>query len=248
MSKTKKHKKNWETLGKLDPFWAILSDNSKRFNKWELDEFLRTGEIEVKNIMTQIEKNNIFLERGEMLDFGCGLGRLARSFLKYFSQYNGSDISQAMVEQARELNAGLPAKFFVNDDNLEIFADKSFAFIYSGIVLQHLPNREFIKKYILEFRRVLKDDGVLVFQLPSKIPWRFRFQPIRRLYNILKKLSFSEKFLYQKLRLYPIKMNFIKEAEMISFLSEAGFVVKDVQADTYCGPQVESRTYYCLAK
>ena len=175
MSKITEHKKNWEALGELDPFWAVLSDSSKRFNNWDLNEFLSTGESEVENIFSQMQKNNIGLNGGEMLDFGCGVGRLARFWLKHFSKYNGTDISQAMVEKAREINSGLMAEFFVNSDDLKIFSDKKFDFIYSGIVLQHLPDREFIKKYILEFKRVLKDGGVLVFQLPSEIPWRFRF-------------------------------------------------------------------------
>lgn len=248
MSKITEHKKNWEALGELDPFWAVLSDNSKRFNNWDLNEFLNTGKAEVENIFSQMQKNNIALNRGEMLDFGCGVGRLARFWLKHFSKYNGTDISQAMVEKAREINSGLMAEFFVNSDDLKIFSNKKFDFIYSGIVLQHLPDREFIKKYILEFRRVLKDGGTLVFQLPSEIPWRFRFQPVRRLYNVLKGFGFSEKFLYQKIGLYPIKMSYINEEDMRNFLLKAGFKVKDVCADTYCGPQVKSRTYYCVAE
>lgn len=248
MSKIEKHQKNWETLGKLDPLWAVLSDNSKRFNNWNIEDFLKTGEAEVENIFSQMNKLNIGLSRGEMLDFGCGVGRLARHWLKYFDKYNGTDISPAMLEKARELNHNLAVEFFVNGENLAILADNKFDFVYSGIVLQHLPNKEFIKKYLLEFKRILKPNGVLVFQLPSKIPWRFRFQPVRRLYNILKGIGFSDKFLYKKVGLYPIKMTAISEKELKVFLQDAGFVVKKINPDTYCGPSVKSRTYYCIAE
>jgi SAM-dependent methyltransferase len=245
MSQIEQHKKNWEKLGELDPLWAVLSDNSKRFNNWDLEEFLKTGEKEVENIFSELKNLNITPVKNEVLDFGCGVGRLARHFLKYFSKYNGTDISRPMIEKAREINNGLQAEFFINEADLKIFSDNKFDFIYSGIVLQHLPNRELIKKYILEFKRILKNEGILVFQLPSKIPWTFRFQPVRRLYNFLKLIGFSENFLYQKIGLYPIKMSFISEVDMKEFLRDSGFEVLTIKEDTYCGPRVQSRTYYC---
>lgn len=248
MTSINKHKKNWEALGELDPLWAVLSDSAKRFDKWDLAEFLKTGETEVENIFLLMTALGLGLNRGEMLDFGCGVGRLARFWLKYFDKYNGTDISQAMINRAREINNGLAVEFFVNNEDLKIFSDQKFDFIYSGIVLQHLPSRELIKRYLLEFKRVLKPNGVLVFQLPSSIPWRFRLQPVRRLYNLLRGLGFSEKFLYRKIGLYPIKMNFISEKNMKQFLEKIGFVVKKTNPDTYCGPRVASRTYYCVAK
>jgi ubiquinone/menaquinone biosynthesis C-methylase UbiE len=246
MSKIDKHKNDWEALGNIDPLWAILSDNSKRFDKWNRDDFFKTGEAEVKNIMLEIKKLNIDFRTDEMLDFGCGVGRLARHYLKYFHKYNGSDISIAMAQRARDLNKDLNAEFFVNGEDLKIFSDNKFDFVYSGIVLQHLPNREFIKKYILEFKRVLRSGGLLVFQLPSHIFWRFRFQPVRRLYKLLKFFGFSDYFLYKKLGLYPIKMTYIEEVDMKKYLKEIGFQVLGIKKDSYCGPQVESRTYYCL--
>ena len=42
------------------------------------------------------------------------------------------------------------------------FADASFSFIYSNIVLQHVP-RHFAKEYLREFVRLLAPDGILVF-------------------------------------------------------------------------------------
>ncbi|HOZ53467.1 MAG TPA: class I SAM-dependent methyltransferase [bacterium] len=245
MNKIENHKKNWEALGESDPFWAVLSDNSKRFNNWDVDEFIKTGEAEVENVFSQMKSLGIGISRGEILDFGCGVGRLARHWLKYFDKYNGTDISEAMIKKAQDINKGWEVEFFVNNDSLEIFDDNKFDFIYSGIVLQHLPDKDFIKKYILEFKRILKPGGGLVFQLPSKIPWTFRLQPVRRLYNFLSKIGFSEKFLYQQLGLYPIKMSFILENDMRKFLEDNDFKVLSIKGDTYCGPRVESRTYYC---
>jgi SAM-dependent methyltransferase len=242
MSKLKKHKKDWESLGKIDPFWAVLSDNSKRFNNWDLGEFFETGRKEGEHIWGNLENSSLKKER--ILDFGCGLGRLARFWLEHFKEYIGCDISESMISRAKEVNDSR-AKFFLSGDDLSIFPEDHFDFIYSGIVLQHLPNRKFIETYILEFKRVLRPGGALVFQLPSRIPFRYRFQPIRRLYNFLKFFSFSDDFLYNRLKLFPIKMSFIEEGEMRCFLEKEGFKIEKIEPDTYCGPEVESRTYYC---
>ncbi|PKM91847.1 hypothetical protein CVU82_01410 [Candidatus Falkowbacteria bacterium HGW-Falkowbacteria-1] len=245
MEKIESHKQNWEKLGEMDPLWAVLSDNSKRFNNWNLEEFLQTGEVEVENVYSVMRELNVGLNKGEVLDFGCGVGRLARHFLKHFDKYNGCDISKNMLERAKKINQDLSAEFFENGEDLKIFKDQKFDFIYSGIVLQHLPDKEMVKKYILEFYRVLKNDGLLVFQLPSKIPWRFRLQPVRKVYLFLKLLGLSDKFLYKQLGLYPIKMSAIEEEDMKNFLIKVGFKVLTIKDDSYCGPSVESRTYYC---
>ena len=94
--------------------------------------------------------------------------------------------------------------------------------------------------------RILKEGGVLAFQLPTNIPWRFRFQPVRKIYSGLKFLGISDGFLYNQLGLYPMKMNFIPEDIMRGFLEKVGFRIVDVKSDTYCGPSVKSRTYYCV--
>jgi ubiquinone/menaquinone biosynthesis C-methylase UbiE len=45
-------------------------------------------------------------------------------------------------------------------------------FVYSALVLQHLPRVEAIRTFIAEFLRVLKPGGLLAFQLPTRMPPR----------------------------------------------------------------------------
>jgi len=244
MSKIKKHQSEWENLGKIDPLWAVLSDNSKRFNNWNLEEFLETGDKEGSYVWEKIKELNLSIKAEKMLDFGCGVGRLSRFWLKHFDSYTGCDISPSMIKKAKEINS-FKAQFIVSGENLSILNNNHFDFIYSGIVLQHMPNKKTIYKYLLEFNRILKPNGLLVFQLPSKIPWQFKLQPIRKLYKLLKFIGFSDNFLYNKLRLYPIKMTAILDKKLKTFLENNNFEVKKIEADTYCGPRVKSKTYYC---
>src|SRR5205085_604487 len=79
-------------------------------------------------------------------------------------------ISPTMIETAKRLNQYEDVcSYFLNARrDLQMFEGKTFSFIYSNIVLQHIPP-DLIKQYLAEFSRVLKPDGLLVFHLPSRI-------------------------------------------------------------------------------
>lgn len=240
------HRQDWEFLGKSDPLWAVLSDPDKRYGRWNEDEFFATGEREIGRVLAHgrdLERPERF---GRALDFGCGVGRLTRAMAGHFRQCRGLDISAPMVEHARRLNANHPqCRFAVNTrPDLRKLGDDSFDFVYSNIVLQHVPSKPVIRRYIREFVRVLRPGGLLVFQLPSKRSWKVRLNPRRRLYVGLKAIGFAERTLYDRLRLSPITMNALPEREVTELLEHAGGIVLDILEDRQAGPANESRTYY----
>jgi hypothetical protein len=65
-------------------------------------------------------------------------------------------------------------------DHLKQFESGTFDFIYSDIVLQHLPSTTACL-FITEFLRLLKPGGVTVFQIPSerRLPAERSFSPVR---------------------------------------------------------------------
>jgi len=232
-------RRDWEDLGKLDPFWAVLTDSGKN-NTWDLDEFFRTGERDIASLMAQAERLGRPGERKAALDFGCGVGRLTQALAGYFEQCTGVDIAQSMVTKARELSKHPNCTFVVNtQDNLRVFPDSQFDLVSTFIVLQHIGSRAAIKSYIAEFVRVLKPEGLLVFQLPSHVPViRGRSQLRRRAYEALRRLGFREKFLYERLNLVPMRMNFVPESQVRAVLTARGARVLDVQGEPL------ERTYY----
>jgi SAM-dependent methyltransferase len=72
------------------------------------------------------------------------------------------DISLGMVEKASAINQMANCEYITNSGARLPFPEASFSFIYSNIVLQHIPRR-FAKEYLREFVRVLAPGGVLVF-------------------------------------------------------------------------------------
>jgi len=85
---------------------------------------------------------------------------------------DGVDIAPSMVAAAERLNRhGESCRYHVNDsDSLAFLPDESFDFVYSVLVLQHMTP-ELARRYLAELVRVVRPDGLLVFQVPSgRIP------------------------------------------------------------------------------
>ncbi len=181
-----RHRQDWEELAEQDPLWAILSDPAKAHGAWDIDEFFATGREEIDRVMAQADRLRLPRQHGRALDFGSGYGRLTRAISDHFDSTVGVDISAEMVRAASRLgDADRTIEFVVNDrDDLSLFGPSEFDFVYSNIVLQHVPNAEMIpRRYVAEFVRVLTPGGLVVFQLPTEIPFRYRLQPRRRAYT-----------------------------------------------------------------
>ncbi len=238
-------KNSWEELAKLDPCWAILSDRTKQFGRWDLDEFFHMGDQEVSRLIESAERMG-YWGRDTVLDFGCGMGRLTRALSKYFNRCVGVDISEEMIRKARELNGDIAnCQFKVNASaELQQFENDQFDLIYTNIVLQHIPTKAAILCYVAELVRTLKPQGLLVMQIPTAIPFRRLIQPRRRLYVFLKSLGFAGAFLYRRLGLHPMQMNYVRQEKVLSFLKEIGATIVQVEGDCMAGSGIESRTYY----
>ena len=216
-------RRDWEDLSRLDPLWAVLSEPSKRFGGWSPDEFLASGERDVAHFLEVCGRSGLPRSRSRALDFGCGAGRLTRALSYRFESCVGVDIAEPMIEVARDLNRDRPGcEFLVNDnDDLARFEDATFDFVVSHIVLQHVPGRDAILRYIDELVRVLRPGGALVFQLPSSVPVWSRLHLSRRLYLALRRTGLSAETLYTRLRLQPMHMSFLP-SEVVSRRLMAG--------------------------
>lgn len=168
---TKDLEEIWEAHARYDPLWAILSDPTKKNRGWEIDRFFASGDREVRFLLRDLEAAGIVVRRHHGLDFGCGIGRLTHALSSHFDHVVGVDISPTMVELAQEIRAtgdnSDRIDFVCNPaEDLAVLGSDGYDFIYTNIVLQHIPPT-LAKNYLLEFRRVLRAGGVMVFQLPS---------------------------------------------------------------------------------
>lgn len=237
---------DWNEISRLDPLWAILSDPEKRHGRWDLEDFFATGRREINQVLATGDQWGAPKEHRQALDFGSGVGRLARAMAGHFDHVVGFDISDEMVSRARDLNADVPTCDFVvlDDSGLANLETRSFDFIYSSLVLQHITDSRTIERLLPDFVRLLAEGGLLVFQLPSYIPIRRRLQVRPRAYAALRGLRVSEHTLYQRLGLHPIRMNAVQEDSVVRLVTGVGATILKVDRSVVKGTEIEDRTYY----
>jgi SAM-dependent methyltransferase len=195
--------------------------------------------------MARADELGLPARRKQALDFGCGAGRLSRALSRHFERCLGVDISEQMVRTARELNEDVPnCRFELNDrEDLALVPTASVDLAFTHLVLQHLPGPKPILAYVAELVRVLRADGLLVFQLPSYIPPLRRLQPRPRLYRLLRELGVPPRVMYGRLRLQPIRMSAVPVDVMSAHLDRLGARMLDAETETTTGG-VRSTTYY----
>jgi ubiquinone/menaquinone biosynthesis C-methylase UbiE len=102
----------------------------------------------------------------QVLDIGCGIGRMVKPMASHFEQVTGVDVSREMVEKGRDWLKNIPNADVLENSgvDLKLFESSQFDLVYSCIAFQHMP-REVFESYLAEIHRVLKPGGFLEFQM-----------------------------------------------------------------------------------
>jgi SAM-dependent methyltransferase len=219
-----RHKEDWERLAETDALWAVLTAPNRRGGGWDEEAFFATGETEIAHVLGVVDALGRPLGRSAALDFGSGVGRLTRALARRFDRAVGVDISEVMVASASRLDNGTGAcEFRVNTTaDLAQFETASFDFVYSSIVLQHLPSAEAIEAYVGEFLRVAKADGLVVFGAATRIAPLYALQPRRRLYALLRRVGVHEQWMLRRTPLTPMRMTAVPEDRLLALLHARG--------------------------
>lgn len=239
-----RHRQDWERLAEVDALWAVLTAPGRKGGGWDVDEFFATGEAEIAHVLAVAERVGRPARRERALDFGCGVGRLTRALGTRFEGAVGIDISAGMVEQARRLNHAFPGcEFRVNAaPDLGQLESDTFDLVYSSIALQHVPTVPEVERYVTELVRVARPDGLVVFGLPTHIPFPWSVQPRRRVYALLRRLGVSEDWMLRRTPLTPMRMTQVPEADVRALLGREGAHVLETEPIDE-GP-VRSLRYY----
>lgn len=103
------------------------------------------------------------------LEIGCGLGRNTVHLARHFGEVDGVDVSPTMIRSARELGVPENVRLHVGSGrDLGGFEDRSFAFVFSFLVFQHVAEDAVIGSYLSEIARVLRPTGVAVLQFDTR--------------------------------------------------------------------------------
>ncbi len=249
-----RHRAAWEDWGKVDPFWAVLSDPDARHGRWDPEQFFATGVDMVATMLEHAGNYGRPREHSTAVDFGCGVGRLTRALAPHFEHTYGLDVAGAMIDEARRLDAGASGAAFElhEHEDLQRFESGSVDLLSCLLVLQHLPSRDAIEGYLREFVRVLADGGVAVVQLPVHVPeplprstLRTKLQLRTRAGRALRALGVSPRFLYERLGWRPeMRMSGIPYDETVAVFASAGAHLLDASPESTDPGGVVSRLYF----
>ena len=159
-------KKKWNELAKKNAAYYVMTDYGEEITE---EQFRASGEKHYRELI----ENDSFLQSAllplntkDVLEIGCGIGRITECIAKNFQSVSGVDISEEMIEKARARLARFTnATFTATNGTIFPFSDNSFDFVFSFIVFQHMPDKETIAKNLWEIGRVLQSDGVAKIQV-----------------------------------------------------------------------------------
>jgi ubiquinone/menaquinone biosynthesis C-methylase UbiE len=98
-----------------------------------------------------------------ILDAGCGEGYLSRHYAQKDAEVTGVDISPTLINEARRRSKGFDISFTIGDIcQLEQLENGYFDIVLCNLVLL---NVDCLEASLLEFNRVLRPGGFLVFSV-----------------------------------------------------------------------------------
>ena len=137
----------------------ILSNCHSR-KDWHI--FVRSSEFEM---IMNATKNTKFKNA---LELGAGDGSQSQFIAKYCEQLICTELSESgniLIGTFKDKNIPNVKYELCDSTDLSRFPDKSFDFIFSSNMLEHIENYNLC---LLECKRVLQDDGLIIHAMPSR--------------------------------------------------------------------------------
>lgn len=154
----------WDKAARENIFYYIAT------SAYESEEkFIASGKYDAEKILWDLPAFNSNTDA--VLEIGCGIGRLLRAMNDHFATLYGVDISSEMIQRAREWLREYPKVQLVQTpgNDLRMFKNNEFDFVYSYITFQHIPSYKLVTHYIAEAQRVLKPGGYFRFQVERSL-------------------------------------------------------------------------------
>lgn len=171
----------WERYGREHPYYGVLTWSSYRgriLNDVSRDAFFSSGYHDVKRMMSLVRRHTGKAGPFDrILEFGCGVGRMALAAADYATTVVGVDVSRAMCDEATRNRDRIGINnvvFTVPGRGLSPDLPP-YDLIFSYIVFQHIPVAEGLRSLDRLLDR-LKPGGVAVLHFTCHPPGSSRFK------------------------------------------------------------------------
>ena len=155
----------WDQAAAEDAFFAV--DNRLEFGNPDLERFWAGGEHDLNLMLDAVGGE---LRPGDdVVEIGCGVGRLTRVLAARASSVRALDVSERMLDLAREHNPELGNVTWLLGDGTSLAGiDAASAdVVVSHVVFQHIPDPEVTLGYVRDIGRVLRPGGWAAFQVSN---------------------------------------------------------------------------------
>jgi SAM-dependent methyltransferase len=157
----------WDERAREDPFFFV--DNRLEYRQPDVERFWAGGEQDLETMLAALGAS--LRPDDEVVELGCGIGRLTRAIAARCASVRALDVSREMIDLARTHNPELTnVEWLVGDgESLAGIDDATADACISHVVLQHIPEPAISLGYIREMGRALRPGGWAAFQF-STVP------------------------------------------------------------------------------
>lgn len=155
----------WDERAQEDPFHYV--DSREVLGSPNEEAFWAGGEEVVQHILHDLDVSLTGSE--DVLEIGCGIGRLTRALAGQARSVTALDVSEVMLTHAQKYNPGLENVRWMHGDGTTLapLPDRSFDVCFSFVVFQHLPDPNLTYGYVREIGRVLRPGAWAAFQVSN---------------------------------------------------------------------------------
>jgi SAM-dependent methyltransferase len=156
-------RRDWDERARRDAFHYIASWRKD----WDAGAFLASGQEDfAKLVRPVLERCGIRTGGRVMAELGCGAGRMTGEFARHYGRVIAADLSEEMLARARRLHGEQKNILWLRiaGSDLACLGSGSVEFVFSYLVLQHLPEEKLALAYIREMLRILRPGGAFLFQ------------------------------------------------------------------------------------
>ncbi len=228
--------KEWKLWGALDPLFAVASWRGRgkdEANAWTSTDFYELGELDWRDFRAHWERYGI--DRASCAEIGCGAGRITKQLAACFGEVHALDVSESMLQFAREHIDAANIAFQLVDGNHVPLADATVSAVFSCHVFQHFDSTTVAAAYFRECARIMKPGGTLMIHLPI-YEWPSDSPVFRLLYRLRQSVSDVRAHVARRLMMRGLAKPIMRSlryapAFLFADLSAAGF--SDVEISVF---------------